>query len=346
MLELRALTWHEGGDVRITVPAEEGGAAIGLFEHVQVRLTPPGEAEPSRVLNRKDVAAEQGVAGVALGDVERGTKVDVQVHVREDETSRTTILRGDTIARLRPDLVIAAVYAPAQTLSTRPVDVVADVEELNDETGATATLTLMLGPTAVAEPKTVTVAAGATKLVTFEGVKLETAMTAQLTVRVEDAAPFETDETNNARTQTIEVTEHELVRANVLVDALGGYGAQFNQHVYAPLTNPPAATPARAWRRRSRRSSRSSSASSTTTISRSGSRTESAISRRSSTPSSSPTRPGATINITYQAGERREDEARRGDDDLRGRAREAGQGRRLHECPLGDGGGTSRTRPS
>ena len=185
VLELRALTWHEGGDVRITVPAGEGGAAIGRFEHVQVRMTPPGAAEPTRVLNRKDVEAEQGVAGVPLGEVERGTKVEVQVHVREDESPRTTILRGDAIARLRPDLVVAAVYAPEQTLSTRAVDVVADIEELNDETGATATLTLMLGPTAVAEPKTVTVAAGATKPVTFEGVKLETAMTAKLTVRVE-----------------------------------------------------------------------------------------------------------------------------------------------------------------
>ncbi|MET0938911.1 MAG: hypothetical protein ABWY51_06790 [Gaiellaceae bacterium] len=240
VLELRALTWHEGGDVRITVPAGEGGAAIGRFEHVQVRMTPPGAAEPTRVLNRKDVAAEQGVAGVPLGEVERGTKVEVQVHVREDDSPRTTILRGDAIARLRPDLVVAAVYAPEQTLSTRAVDVVADIEELNDETGATATLTLMLGPTVVAEPTTVTVAAGATRPVTFEGVKLDTAMTAKLTVGVKHASPFETDETNNARSLSIEVTENELVRANVLVDALGGYGAQFNQHVYAPVTNPPA----------------------------------------------------------------------------------------------------------
>ena len=38
------------------------------------------------------------------------------------------------------------------------------------------------------------------------------------------------------------MSEHELVRSNVLVQALGGYGAQFNQHVYAPVTNPPVAT--------------------------------------------------------------------------------------------------------
>ena len=32
------------------------------------------------------------------------------------------------------------------------------------------------------------------------------------------------------------MTEHELVPANVLVQALGGWGAQFNNHLYAPIT--------------------------------------------------------------------------------------------------------------
>ena len=56
----------------------------------------------------------------------------------------------------------------------------------------------MLGPTPVAEPKTVTVQAGASTPVTFADVKLTTATTTELTVRIEDAAPFETDVTNNA----------------------------------------------------------------------------------------------------------------------------------------------------
>ncbi len=98
----------------------------------------------------------------------------------------------------------------------------------------------MLGPTPLAEPKTVTVGAGGTQSVTFEGVKLETAMSAELTVRIDGADPYETDATNNSRKRQIEVTEHELVRANVLVPSLGGYGAQFNNHVYAPITPWPA----------------------------------------------------------------------------------------------------------
>ena len=64
-----------------------------------------------------------------------------------------------------------------------PIDVVADVSELNGDVGATATLTLMLGPTPLAEPKTVTVPKGGGISSTFEDVKLETAMSAELSVR-------------------------------------------------------------------------------------------------------------------------------------------------------------------
>jgi hypothetical protein len=58
-------------------------------------------------------------------------------------------------------------------------------------------------------------------------------------VIVSDASPAETDTANNARSATVEVTEHELARPRVLVSSLGGYGAQFNQHVYAAITSPP-----------------------------------------------------------------------------------------------------------
>jgi hypothetical protein len=71
-------------------------------------------------------------------------------------------------------------------------------------------------------------------------VLLDLAARSTLTVRIEeDAAPAEYDVTNNEGETEIDVTEHELVRSNVLLDALGGFGAQFNQHVYAPVTNPP-----------------------------------------------------------------------------------------------------------
>lgn len=135
-------------------------------------------------------------------------------------------------------------HAPPQTLTTRAIDVVADLAELNGETGATATVKLMLGPTPVAEPKTVAIQAGGTLAVSFEGVKLAAAMSARLAVSLESAAPLETDTANNSGDTIVEVTEHELVRSNVLLDALGGYGAQFDQHVYASITpKPPGSMP-------------------------------------------------------------------------------------------------------
>ena len=231
-LKLTALTGPQGGTLTIEL------ATARVLEHVHVRLLAPGATEVDTI-HRNDVVVDEGVATIDLGPVVRGTRLDVQVQVKLEASPRTLFVSGKTTARLRPDLVVTAVLAPPQTLSTRPIDVVADVSEVNGETAATATLTLMLGPTPIAEPEVVTVPAGETVTGTFAAVELPTPMAAELTVRVEGAAPFETDETNNARTRTVQVTEHELVRSNVLVAGLGGYGAQLNQHVYAPVTNAP-----------------------------------------------------------------------------------------------------------
>lgn len=240
-LELSALTGPEGADLYIKAPA---GATRFELVVVQIRA-PRGSGErANRIVTRKDVAAPAGVATIDLGEVGRGAAVSVGALTRRQSPPRIAIHGGSTIVKLRPDLAVAAVHAPAQTLSTRPLDLVADISELNGDTGAKATVTLMLGPTPVAEPQTVTVPAGGSFSVQFEGVKLTTPMSAELTVLIDGAAPFETDATNNSGKTKVEVTDHELVRSNVLLDALGGYGAQFNQHVYASITpKPPGSLP-------------------------------------------------------------------------------------------------------
>ena len=238
-LELGVLTGPQGGDLRIQVVPKPGEAAVSEIRQVRVQVN------GKLIRDVKDVSAPGGVALVDLGSVVRGAAVSVKVHFRGDDTRQLLELRSAATARLRPDLVVADVHAPPQTLSTRAIDVVADISERNSDTGAQATVTLMLGPTPVAAPKTVTIPASGDFSVPFEGVQLSTAMSAELTVVIDGAEPFETDATNNAGTTTVEVTEHELVRSNVLVPSLGGYGAQFNQHVYAPDHDRPAGQPAR-----------------------------------------------------------------------------------------------------
>ncbi|HUP32454.1 MAG TPA: hypothetical protein VM184_05420 [Gaiellaceae bacterium] len=246
-LELSALTGPAGTDLYVTAPA---GTTTFERVHVQVGDTEDPEEE-ARILNLKDVALQNGVATIDLGAEAAGTPVRVDAHIRAAEPSKTLIHRGRTTIRLRPDLTVTSVdvFRPCptsstgcvtrQTLTTQPVDVVATIEELNGETGAAAEVKLMLGPTPVAASANVSLAPGGDTSVRFEDVTLATATTAELTVVVDGASPAETDDSNNARPTTMEVTEHELVRTDVLVSALGGYGAQFNQHVYAPITNLP-----------------------------------------------------------------------------------------------------------
>jgi hypothetical protein len=232
-LSLRALTGPKGGTLDIR-------AETATFAHVQVKLYAPDapeDAEP-RTINLKDVDLVSGATTIELGPLERGSRVVVQTQSRGED--RILVSRSSAVAKLRPDVTVAAVRAPAQTLSVRPVDVEADLTELNDDTAAAVDVVLMLGPTPVAAAQRVDVAAGDTTTVVFEDVSLPAANATRLEVVVEDAAPYETDETNNSGEATIDVTEHELTRSNVLVPSLGGYGAQFNNHVYAPITPWPA----------------------------------------------------------------------------------------------------------
>ena len=246
-LELSALTGPAGTALYVTAPA-----GTTTFERVRVQVgeTEDPEAE-ARILNLTDVVPQDGVATIDLGTEAAGTPVRVDAHIRATESSKILIHRGRTTIRLRPDLTVTSVdvFRPCptsstgcvtlQTLTTQPVDVVAAIEELNGETGATAEVKLMLGPTPVAASANVSLAPGGDTSVRFEDVALTTAMTAELTVVVDGANPAETDDSNNTRPTTVEVTEHELVRTDTVVSALGGYGAQFNQHVYAPITTLP-----------------------------------------------------------------------------------------------------------
>lgn len=243
-LELRALTGPAGAELYVTAPDQ---ATVLERVHVQVGETDDPTVEP-RMLNLADVPTVDGVATVELGDEIAGTPVNVTVHAKNGAKPATVLYRGQTVIRLRPDLTLRTVEvfrpcetsstgcAATQTLVTQPVDVVATIDELNGETAAVADVTLELGSTTLARLADVSVTAGGEKTVRFEDVALTTAMTAELTVGVLDAAPFETDTSNNDASTKVEVTEHELVPSNVLVQALGGWGAQFNNHLYAPIT--------------------------------------------------------------------------------------------------------------
>ena len=237
-MKLRALTGPKGADVRFQIEAAVDVAPVEVLKKVQLKIF-AADGSLDDVRNLKDVAAPDGIANIALGQVARDRRVETDVLVQTGSPERTYVVRGKTTTMLRPDLVISSMQTPQQTLTTRSIDVQAEIAELNGDTGATATLTLLWGPSALAT-KQVTVPADGRVLVSFTDVALTTAVPVELTAVVSDVDPGETDDTNNARGATVDVTENELVPSWQVLPSLGGYGAQFNQHVYAAVTPKPA----------------------------------------------------------------------------------------------------------
>jgi hypothetical protein len=236
-LALTALTGPKGADAMLDVSREGECAAVHVLKKVQVK-TYERDGSLAGVENYTDVRAPGGAATLDLGQVDSGRRVETDVLV-QSAPGRTHVVRRATTTRLRPDLQVVEVFAPPQTTTSRSIDVVVDLAEQNGETGAAAKVALMLGPASLADPVEISLGPGAETSVTFRDITLPSAVRSELTAFVTDAAPFETDATNNEGATTVDVTEHELLASNVLVPSLGGYGAQLNQHVYAPITNLP-----------------------------------------------------------------------------------------------------------
>jgi len=235
-LRLRALTGPAGADLTVDVAATAACARPQELKKIQIKtFGADGSLDTTR--NLFDVRAASGVTEeIDLGNIPRNRRVEAKVLVQADKN--THVLRGATRTLLRPDLVVEQVIAPAQTLVGKPVVVRAVVAERNGDVAADVVVSLSAIPGAAEQ---VIVPAGGNVTVEFARVSFGTAVPVQLTVDVDGADPVETDAANNSRGATLDVTEHQLpTPRNVLFPSLAGYGAQFNMHLYAPVTPWPA----------------------------------------------------------------------------------------------------------
>jgi hypothetical protein len=204
-----ALTGKASTDLTLRFTAAAGCDAVTTVKSLQVTLPSTGGAIPL-VASLQNVPAPGGVAQVSVSAVAQRTRINVLAAVITGSPAKTYSVNASTPSLLRPDLVVSKVSAPLQTLPTRPVDVAAEISEVNGDTGATATVTLAgdLGP--LAAPQQVTVPAGGRVAVTFPGIALTSPVPTKLNVLVSNVAPDEYDVTNDARAATVDVTKNEL----------------------------------------------------------------------------------------------------------------------------------------
>jgi hypothetical protein len=235
-LSAGALTGQSKTDLTLTVRAAPGCAAVGVFKQVEVKFTATGEDVD---LHFRERDAVDGVAAIELPRVDRGQRIRIEAEIQAVAPRDTFGVKASTTSLLRPDLVVREVRAPKSTLPGTPFLVSAVIEEVNGDVGATAHVTLAGTLGGLAEPVDVTVAAGQRTAVSFAAISLATPVPTELDVDVKGAAPAEYDAGNGARSATVEVTKNELPPTpRVLFPSLVGYGAQFNNHLYAPITAP------------------------------------------------------------------------------------------------------------
>jgi hypothetical protein len=240
-MQLRALTGPDAADLTVTLVADATTtcAVPNAIKKLQLKtFNADGTLASTRNVN--DVLAPGGIVkNIDLGRMPRDRRVDADVLVQAATPGRTFMIHGTTTTLLRPDLVVREINAPKQALVGTPLTITAVIAEQNGDVGAVADVTLSAVPGVVDQ---VDVPPGGSTTVSFPAT-FGSPVPVDLTMTVGAATPAETDITNNAATATIEITGHQLAHPfHVLFPSLLGYGAQFNNHLYAPITPWPAGT--------------------------------------------------------------------------------------------------------
>ncbi len=137
-------------------------------------------------------------------------------------------------APLRPDLAITSVTTNRVSLVGRPFYVSATVIERSRRVGARARITVTANDIALAT-KNIVVRPGR-RLVVKLPVALAAPGKTRLVTAVTGTKPVEAVISNNVRRVTVDVAEFRARWSSVVVPSFGGYGGQFNHHVYSALS--------------------------------------------------------------------------------------------------------------
>jgi hypothetical protein len=137
-------------------------------------------------------------------------------------------------APLRPDLAITSVTTNRVSLVGRPFYVSATVIERSRRVGARARITVTANDIALAT-KNIVVRPGR-RLVVKLPVALAAPEKTRLVTAVTGTKPVEAVISNNVRRATVDVAEFRARWSSVVVPSFGGYGGQFNHHVYSALS--------------------------------------------------------------------------------------------------------------
>ena len=214
-ISLLALQGPNATDVYVTVQTSDADFPVPpSLKKLQVKVF-NSDGKLITVENTKDVPVTGDQATVSLAGLADARRVEVQVHIKTDQTVDEEVLDGSADVLKRPDLVVSAIDAPAQVILNTSFSVGATIRETNLEVGATATVTLWEGATPLGSVSGVHVEAGGEADVTFNGLTGSSVGLHQYTVAISAADPAEYDDTNNDSSFSILVVSPDLVISEI-----------------------------------------------------------------------------------------------------------------------------------
>jgi gamma-glutamyltranspeptidase/glutathione hydrolase len=151
-----------------------------------------------------DVAAPDGAAVIHQTGFDRGQVLHVKAHVKAGNQNN---VEAEARIRLRPDLTVAGIDAPARVVRKQPFGLTASIAEIAGDTGAHAIVSVFDGSDRLAA-KTVALAAGGAADVAFT-LQLPDAPQHTLRVAVSGADPDEYETSNNTDSAPITVRMYD-----------------------------------------------------------------------------------------------------------------------------------------
>jgi hypothetical protein len=135
---------------------------------------------------------------------DRGQPYQVQANVKGIDGNRTNVITVTGNVKLRPDLAVRDVDAPAEAFIGAPVNVSAHVSELNGDVGASASCLLLVDGVETDRSEGIWVDAG-TGVTCLFTVEIADEGTHDLDVVVADVEPGDWDAANNAASTSISI---------------------------------------------------------------------------------------------------------------------------------------------
>lgn len=199
-LEARALL---GKDLRTTLDVStgeiDGAPGTGVLNKIQLKLyAPDGALQTTTNYNNLNTPTYQ----TTLAGRVRGSKLQVQGKISAG--NQTDVVTVTESVKLRPDLSIDRITAPAQARQQSSVNISALISELNGDVGARSDCVLFVDGVEADRAHGIWVDAGRSVSCLFSHT-FPTTGTKQLTVSAVSVIPGDWDNANNTATSTINI---------------------------------------------------------------------------------------------------------------------------------------------